>query len=114
MSVMNSTMHKGKKKKQNALVIADNSSKIVALKEAIEELRREVAEIEKEIGELQGKQKEERSQWIWFLRKMLKGGYFLRRGVIPILEEMVDAHYSPKLEDMPDSLDDTSKRCLIA
>lgn len=36
---------------------------------------------------------------------MLSEGYYLRKGVIPILQEMVAVSYVPKMSDMPHCLD---------
>ena len=44
---------------------------------------------------------------------MLKQGYYLKRGVIPILEEMIEVGYKPKIQDMPACLDEISKKCLV-
>ena len=68
--------------------------------------------VEKDIGVYQAKQWEHKKEWNWFLRKLLKSGYYLRRGVIPILEEMVEVGYTPKMQDMPLCLDEVSKKCL--
>lgn len=88
---MNNAMAKGQRdKKTDLLMICDNSSKIIVLKDTIEDLRREVAEIEKNIGDFSRRLARGKKQWAWFLKKMLKSGCYLRRGVIPILEEMVE------------------------
>ena len=86
-------------------MIVDNSSKIVTLKESIEDLRKEVSEVEKSIHNSRKENKKLRHQWVCFLRKMLRENYYLRRGVIPILEEMIEAKYKPRKQDLPQCLD---------
>ena len=86
-------------------MMMDNSSKIMTLKETIEGIRKEITDLEKEISNCNSKAALERKQWRWFLKIMLKKGYYLKRGVIPILEEMIEIGYTPKLQDMPLYLD---------
>lgn len=62
-------------------------------------------EVEKEISFLNVKDNNAKKEWIWFLRKMLKEGYYLKRGAIPILEEMAAVGFVPKIIDMPPCLD---------
>ena len=48
-TLLNSVITKKKKRNIDPLLLADNSSKIVTLKETIEGLRKEVGEVEKDI-----------------------------------------------------------------
>jgi hypothetical protein len=44
-------------------------------------------------------------EWITFLKKLLKGGFYLKDGMNSVLKEMIDGGFSPAFEDMPSILD---------
>lgn len=43
----------------------------------------------------------------------MKGGFYLKEGMMLILKEMIAVGFAPNIEDMPEILDETSKRCLL-
>lgn len=86
---------------------------MVTLQETIDSLRREIEDTEREISFLSVKESNGEKEWIRFLRKMLREGYYLKQGAIPILAELVAVGYVPKMRDMPRCLDEVSKNCLL-
>jgi hypothetical protein len=113
VNLFNATATRGCKKRLNLQVMCDNSNKIAALKESIDGIRREVDQLEGASLQLSHEQAQLRAQWAWFLRLFLRLGYYLRRGAIPVLEEMASIGYHPTLADLPGCLDDISKKCLL-
>lgn len=52
-------------------------------------------------------------EWINFLKNIMKGGFYLKEGMMLVLKEMIAVGFTPSIEDMPSVLDETSKRCLL-
>lgn len=103
---------KPKKNKKEALML-DNTERLIGLKEHVQLIRNDVLGLELQLGKITQDADKLKREWVTFLKCVLKGGHYLKDGMGTVLQEMMAADYTPTTEDMPDVLDESSKKCLL-
>ena len=101
------------KKSKKEQSIMDNSEKMVSLKEHVQLIRSDVLNFEIQLGKITQDSSKLKLEWVTFLKKMLKGGFYLKDGNSSVFRSMIEADVFLSTDEMPDILDETSKKCLL-
>lgn len=86
---------------------------MINLKEHVQLIRNDVLGLENQLNKINLDADKLKREWVTFLKHILKGGHYLKDGMGTILQEMITVGFVPSIEDMPDVLDEPSKKCLI-